>query len=293
MNRHQRQRARAMARAQTRYALPNNHHNGVSVEIADDIKRDIAKVVRSIYWQLAVGMVGGMCFWRCMTGWTTLRARGIPAQPALGGMIYRAGPDERRDVVAFCGQGNAGRHVDGGILAHYFIVSGNNIVDFSVGDWEENSRMLPDIEVPGTEPLGAVCWTAPPLPEFFWADRSNFMPNPSAYTPDLGHAWYTGFADDAAGLLEQLIEDAVASLRMAFPHIARGIEHYALKERLFAVRGGHTAVRFSQLAEMIGDPVLMARARQDERLIVLPGKVDITSEIARETLIEAGFEVAS
>jgi hypothetical protein len=278
-----------MARAQTTKSILPDHTDGLSVEIPDDIKHDIAKVVRSIDWQLADETPGGMCFWRAMTGWVTLHTLGIPAKPVLGGMIYRAGVDERRDVIAFCGEGNVGRRSDRGILAHYFIVSNNNIVDFSVGDWKENSRTLPDIEVPGMEPIGPVCWTAPPLPEFFWADRNNFMSKPPAYTPDLGRAWYTGFADDAAGFFEQCIEDATANLKTVFPHIAQGIKFYALKERLFAVRGGHTAVRLSQLAEIVGNPTLIAQAKRQESLIVLRGKVDITPDIARETLIEAGF----
>jgi hypothetical protein len=299
MNRQQRRRAQAMARKQTRSALPDNHHTDVAVELSDDIKRDIAKVVRSIEFELQHDAAGatGMCFWRCMTGWTTLLALGIPAKPALGGMVYRAGPDERCDVVAYCGPGNVGRLTPQGLLAHYFIVSGDNIVDFSVGDWKEHSLTGLEIVLPGTESLPPVCWTAPPLPEFFWTDRRELTPDRSTLSPELGRAWYTGFVaegtDDPAYVMERLIEDVTPQIKSVMPFILRGIEHYALKERLFAVREGHTAVRFSQLAEIVGDPTLMEQAKQHERLIVLRGKVDVTPKIARETLAEAGIGVVA
>jgi hypothetical protein len=127
--------------------------NVASPEIPGDIKHDIAKVVRSIDWQLFNGEAGGICYWRAMSGWVTMRTLDIPATYALGGMIYRAGPDERADVVPFCGEGNVGRRGSRGILAHYFIVSGDNIVDFSVGDWRSTVDNVPEVEVPGLAPL--------------------------------------------------------------------------------------------------------------------------------------------
>jgi hypothetical protein len=43
-------------------------------------------------------------------------------------MIYRAGPDERRDVVAFRSAANAGTRIGSRLLGHLFIVSGDDIV---------------------------------------------------------------------------------------------------------------------------------------------------------------------
>lgn len=79
--------------------------------MADDIKRNIAKVVRSVEWQFisSHGISGGMCFWRNYTGMVTLWKLDIAAKIAPGGLVYRAGPDERRDVVAFRGPGNIGQ----------------------------------------------------------------------------------------------------------------------------------------------------------------------------------------
>jgi hypothetical protein len=47
-------------------------------------------------------------------------------------------------------------------------------------------------------------------------------------------------------------------------------------------------VRFSELAKLIGDQSLIDRAKEDERLIVLRGKQEITWESALQILSEAG-----
>src|SRR6516165_406525 len=90
-----------MGEAKRRRAMAQHMANS----FPDDIKRDIAKTVRSIEWLLPDRRPAGMCFFRTMFGTITLNRLDIPAKPALGGMIYRAGPDEERDVVAFCGPG--------------------------------------------------------------------------------------------------------------------------------------------------------------------------------------------
>lgn len=74
-----------------------------------DIKRDIAKTVRSLKWHLPDEVrPHGLGFYRALTGYLTLGALDIPSSLSLRGMIYRAGPDEYRDVVAFCEPGNVG-----------------------------------------------------------------------------------------------------------------------------------------------------------------------------------------
>src|SRR5262245_46348702 len=114
--------------------------------VPDDIKCDIAKTVRSIDWTVVrddpYPFRNGLCFFRNVTGMVTLWKLGIAATLALGGMIYRAGPDEYRDVMAFCGPGNAGTKLPGGLLGHYFIISGDDIVDFSPGDWKQDAGAL-------------------------------------------------------------------------------------------------------------------------------------------------------
>jgi hypothetical protein len=72
--------------------------------IPDDIKQDIAKTVRSIEWSVAAGgFNGGLCLFRNLTGLLTLTMLDIAAELKLGGMVYRAGADEHRDVMAFAG----------------------------------------------------------------------------------------------------------------------------------------------------------------------------------------------
>jgi hypothetical protein len=274
--------------------------------LPDDIKRDIAKTVRSIEWAVldvdGTAVECGLCFYRAVSGMTTLCPLDIWAKPALGGMIYRAGPDERRDVVGFCGPGNVGifKTAEHHMLAHYFVVSGDDIIDFSVGDWKENitAGKMSEMIVPGVDPLGPIQWTAPPLTEFFWAPRASFEPVPGKHTPELGQAWYTGFASSqpsaAQRRFETLLKDAEPTLRRIVPHIRRAFEHYALKERVWATRNGHTAVRLSQLARLVGDPDLTERvtagSKFEDKLIVLRGKVEITADEAARILAEAGIQ---
>ncbi len=270
-----------------RRRLAGDYPKGRAIVIPDDIKRDIAKAVRCIEW--VSPDIGGRCLQRAYTGLTVLTMLKIPVRFALGGMIYRCGPDKYRDVVAFCGNGNVGTVFEGKhFLGHYWLMSGNDIVDFNVGDWRQNSDTLPDVRLPGMPELGEAQWTAPPLPDFHWADRSEFTPT-TARTPDLGRAWYTGFrGDDPIGIMRTVTKDMEPHLREIVPHIKKAFEWYALKERLFAVRNGHTAVQASQLCATIGAKY----EGKADRLIVLRGKVDVTPETAGKILDEAGFSAS-
>jgi hypothetical protein len=178
-----------------------------------DIKRDIATVVRSIEW---VGAPGGTCFFRALTGLIALKMLEIPADIALGGMIYRAGP-RRCDMVKSCGPDGLGTIGDRCLLAHYRLISGDDLVDFSVGDWKDT---------PGIE------WTAP-CPDFFWADRSRFVPGKSL-TPDLGQAWYTGADQNLRDRdIGAMVRDFLRDYReVIIPAADRGFRILALKERL-------------------------------------------------------------
>jgi len=310
MNRRDRRRAEAQQRSyEARLGKDAKKKIAMSttstIVLPDDIKHDIAKTVRSIEWTVfdvdGTAVDGGMCFYRAASGAVTLHLLDIWAKPALGGMVYRAGPDEYRDVVAFCGPGNVGtiKTAEHHMLGHYFVVSGDDIIDFSVGDWKETitAGKMSEVMVPGVDPLGAIQWTAPPLPEFFWAPRARFEPVPEMRTPELGQAWYTGFASpqpsDAQSHFETLLKDAEPSLKRIVPHVRRAFEHYALKKRVWAARHGHTAVRLSQLAKLIGDPRLTERitagSKYEDKLIVLRGKVDITVDEAARILAEAGI----
>ena len=275
----------------------------LTVEIPYDIKVDIAKVVRSVDWDPAGKIEGGLCFYRAVTGCTVLQLLEFKSiQPTMGGMVYRAGPDERRDVVGFCGPGNQGCSIKGHFLGHYWIVDDNNFIDFSVGDWKQTIEMTGkewhqamERDLSG-ESLDPIQWTAPELPDFFWTHKDNLTVswevNRKQHTPALGRAWYAGFHGDSetSKQFTDTIRSTVPFLKEIVPHLREAIKFYALKERLFALRERHTAVRFSELAKLTGDQGLIDQAKEDERLIVLRGKQEITREAAREILSEAGIK---
>ena len=76
-----------------------------AIELPPSVKNDIAKVVRSLEWK-AKDQEAGFCMFRTMTGLTVLTMLGIPSTLIRGAMLFRAGPDQRRDMVAFCGPDN-------------------------------------------------------------------------------------------------------------------------------------------------------------------------------------------
>jgi hypothetical protein len=209
----------------------------VRMPIPDDIKSDIAKVARSI--DVVLGIKGGICFFRALAGYLTLMELDLSAALKFGGMVYRAGPDEERDVIAFCGRNNLGWSLRGqGVLGHYFLTYGDDIVDFSVGDWKSTDCVGAELEVFG-KALGDIVWTAPPLPEFFWQSKASLKPDGKKFTPELGRAWYTGAARGAEPNAAALYDEAGAVAKIIAPSIFKGIDSYALRERLHAVHAGH------------------------------------------------------
>ena len=177
--------------------------------LPDDIKADIAASARSL--NMTNGRVGGMCFWRTLVGYYALSLLRIETRISLGGLVYRVGPDERRDVIAFCGPGNVGIATDIGIRAHYFLTTGGGeIVDFSVGDWKrDDERWRVIVKDYGDDSyLGPIQWAIDP-PAFHWDDANKFRrpAGSTLYTPELGQAWYTGFRGDRSGVFEAIKED--------------------------------------------------------------------------------------
>jgi hypothetical protein len=160
-------------------------------QMPDDIKQDIAKVADAMRYMA----VGGTCHFRSVAGMFALRLAGVEAQRCIGGMIYRAGPDERSDVVAFCGPGNVGRFKDGMFMGHMWLRAGDALIDFSSGDWRGEVEAFGPLIDDGYAKLGPIQWTADP-PAFFWGLWDSFMPpriNGTVWTPELGRAAYTGF----------------------------------------------------------------------------------------------------
>jgi hypothetical protein len=161
-----------------------------------------------------------------------LRFLKIPARLALGGMVYRVGPDPQRDVVAYCAEGNVGRITEDGLRGHGWLQCGDDVVDFSVGHWRTTTT---DDECM----LGPLQWTIEP-PEFFWQPSSSFAPNRGQYTPALGHAYYTGWQGPIP--YNNVDEMRLAVTGWIIRHFAWCCKHYSLQERLSDLRSSQEKV---------------------------------------------------
>jgi hypothetical protein len=145
--------------------------------VPDDIKADIARVVRSINSSArsAASLLGAVI------GFITLGPLGFKPQFCVGGMLYRAGPDRLRDTVPFRGPGNAGRLIDGQFVGHVWLRLDDELVDWPHLDPRG------ELPVAGIE-LPPVRWQAPP-PTFVWATRDLFDWQPHG-EPPIGEMWY-------------------------------------------------------------------------------------------------------
>jgi hypothetical protein len=173
-------------------------------------RADIARVVRSV--DLETG--GGVCVFRAVMGQRVLAWLGIRSTVVMGAMLYRAGPDEIRDTLAFCGPGNGPAMTDDGMGAHCWLHAGEDLIDFSVGDWQQQSEAgyfqegNPLDAAPSGEQLGPIQWTVPRLPEFWWQPHASLTePWHPIGTPELGAAWYRP-APIPQGLQEKVQRDS-------------------------------------------------------------------------------------
>src|SRR3954453_9953239 len=99
--------------------------------LSPDQQADVARLVRAIAFDVGRG---GACLFRAVVGQAALAALGHPSTIVFGGMLYRAGPDELVDTVAFCGPGNAALLMARQMLGHYWLQAGRDLIDFTVGD---------------------------------------------------------------------------------------------------------------------------------------------------------------
>jgi hypothetical protein len=159
------------------------------------VRKGIAAVVRAVEFHHDK-FTSGFCLPRALVGQEVMRRCKIESHIELGSLLYRVGPDPIRDIICFCGPGNAGTSVGGAIgLYHAWLSVGSDIADFSVGDWPNFSGM--EATIPGLPDLGPVQWTIPKLPQYWWRPRSELTrPWRSTGTPDLGQVWYGPFNGD-------------------------------------------------------------------------------------------------
>jgi hypothetical protein len=146
-------------------------------------------------------------------------------------MAYRAGVDLVRDVVGFCGMNWNGCMLAGRFLGHHWLFSGNELVDFSVGDWKDCTDYSEAyVCQPEASDLGPTQWTAPDLPEFFWTDKVALMKRNGAPLR-LGQAWYTGFEGTPPDC-DAMVEAYLPIMKAIGPLLFKRCDELCLKERI-------------------------------------------------------------
>jgi hypothetical protein len=196
---------------------------GYNPAVDPDVRKGIAMTVRAVDFD---GVPYGKCLLRALVGLEVLRHCKIDASLHIGSMLYRVGPDPYRDVVAFCGPGNAGFSVGDCAAFHAWLRVGDDIVDFSVGDWFEDAqsgRYLKDelTFFPDAPRPGAVQWTIPEPPNYWWRPHIELTkPWQSRGTPELGQAWYGPFNGDPC-VVHENVKQIQADVG---PKITRAVE---------------------------------------------------------------------
>jgi hypothetical protein len=194
-----------------------------------DIKVDVARVVCSVEFRDRP-FEGGLCYFRAAIGFRVLRMLGWQPTATLGGVLFRAGPNPRRDVVAFCGSGNRGQMYQGRFLGHIWLNLDDDAIDFSCHEW-------PQHYTPKDDGLGEVHWECRP-PSLIWASQDLFKWQPDG-TPAIGEVWFCPWAGDEPKFAgnrhpfenaKEMFTDAVAN------NIERNISNFSLVERINDIR---------------------------------------------------------
>jgi hypothetical protein len=198
------------------------------------VRAGIARIVEAIDFDRSVEFgAGGLCLFRSLVALEAMRFCRIDATLYVGSLLYRVGPDPRRDVVAFCGPGNAGFSLpDGSKVFHTWLGVGDDLVDFSVGDWPRLDTLGGEIRVFGAPPLGPIQWTITP-PQYWWRPSIEMMrPWRSVGTPALGEAWYGPYDGDVRqvqDMLQRVREDTLPKITTAVDQV---IDHHAAVHNL-------------------------------------------------------------
>jgi len=165
------------------------------------------------------GLDGGLCLLRALTAVQALRNCNVDASLHIGAMLCRVGPDPIRDVVAFCGPGNAGY----GPLFHAWAEVDDQLLDFSVGDWRRLDGNISEITL--GEHIEPIQW-AVPLPEYWCKPRSVLVdPWRANGTPALGEAWYGPYNGDVAtkaGEIRKVVDEVMPMIADAVEKVVAG-----------------------------------------------------------------------
>lgn len=176
----------------------------ISQTVPDDLKRDIAKAIRTVNLTQA----GGSCIPYAQLACEVLKSLGFMPRIEVGAALYRAGPDERRDTQAYAGPNNMGCMIDAyGLVGHAWLLLGADLLDFT--DWVRMAEVgytsllaMADVDydmggrhdiAQAELTLGPVQFAVTP-PDFLWQPAA---PLKAAWrpfgSPEIGEFWYGPF----------------------------------------------------------------------------------------------------
>lgn len=202
----------------------------IQPELIPDYFKGVAEIVNA-FAVPGSDIVGGFCMPKAMIAYQTVRADGLDASIAIGGMLLRTGPSPKYDVLAWCGPHNMGQiHNDRFPIFHCWIRYDDWIFDPTVGDWRQ-------LEVDTMEKMAfgeawrPMQWDIE-LPRY-WLKRASEVEAAwrSHGEPALGEVWYCPF-HGSADSLKQLMLEVYARTG---GEIAFGVEHL---KREFAAKHG-------------------------------------------------------
>jgi hypothetical protein len=149
--------------------------------------------------------IGGHCVVHALAAYQCIRANSIDCSIGIGSLLCRIGPDERRDVVAFCGPDNMGTILPNGDVAfHCWVRYRDWVFDSSVGSWKSIDAVACELLASVQVPLLPPRWTIE-LPGYWLkaADEVELAWRPRG-TPELGKAWYGPFFGDHEEVIQRI-----------------------------------------------------------------------------------------
>jgi hypothetical protein len=153
--------------------------------------------------------IGGKCIFKTLAAYQAACMGGADVRIGFGGLVARVGPDERRDVVAFCGPRNMGAiHGPSGYAAfhcwlRYTDQNREWIFDASLSEWPSLDAVRTEREVFGAA-LPPIQWTVT-LPRYWLKPAAELeLTWRMDGTPKLGKAWYGPFSGDADVVMQRI-----------------------------------------------------------------------------------------
>lgn len=163
------------------------------MQLPQELRDDIAAAVRAVN----VTQIGGTCGVRAAIGHAVLRKIGLPAEMVFGSVLYRAGPDSFRDVMAYRDHDNLGRLHEWGMQGHVWLEWDGDLIDFSVGNWVKEAEIL-QMADPQYDPrtgalLEGIQWDVVP-PDYLWRPAAGLKRAWRAWgVPGVSEYWYGGW----------------------------------------------------------------------------------------------------